>query len=198
MNKNTRATSRRRLSPVSHLIGSRVETRRFQAQGQTNSMCTAPPCERDHTPRSLYLGDSTCAAVELRPYLLSVPVPDDRLWDSGPYPTTEPDVVGRRPGGENKEPPPPPPPPPRPGLAADDVPGRVRPPPPPPRRGSDDASPPPAAPAPVPANPIPPPPFSVLRRRLEGSGQQVGLALFTTLCCSQKHGSNDDSQCGPC
>jgi hypothetical protein len=31
------------LKPVSHLIGSRVETRRFQAMGQLDSTCTAPP-----------------------------------------------------------------------------------------------------------------------------------------------------------
>jgi hypothetical protein len=31
------------LKPVSHLIGSKVETRRFQAIGQLHSTCTAPP-----------------------------------------------------------------------------------------------------------------------------------------------------------
>jgi hypothetical protein len=31
------------LRPVYHLIGWRVETRRFQAMGQLDSTCTAPP-----------------------------------------------------------------------------------------------------------------------------------------------------------
>jgi hypothetical protein len=31
------------LKPVSHLIGLRVETRRFQAMGKLDSPCTAPP-----------------------------------------------------------------------------------------------------------------------------------------------------------
>jgi hypothetical protein len=34
------------LNRVSHLIGSRVETRRFQAMGKLDSTCINPPCTR--------------------------------------------------------------------------------------------------------------------------------------------------------
>jgi hypothetical protein len=56
------------LKPVTHFIVSRVETRRFQAMGQLDSTCTAPPGGRARSAAGAPRGASCCPGLRGHPY----------------------------------------------------------------------------------------------------------------------------------